>query len=219
VSLVIAQHQATQASEASAAMTAMLAEQGITALPQARIDPLSLTTTSTSAAAMLEQIDSDLAFDRLVRSLVQDAGRTAQLISATTRRGVSHVRHLNPPSCSRCAVLAGRVYTVSTGFLRHPQCDCVMIPVTVASPDLTYDPTALAKQGLVRGLSKADMRALDDGADFARVVNVRLKKAGANQVGEVYWRGGRHMTPAGIYRKAQSRDEALTLLQQFGYIR
>lgn len=200
-------------------MAAMLAEQGIDAPPpDARLNPLSLTTTAASVAAMLDKINSELAFDRLVRSLVQDAGRTAQLIDATSRRGVSHVRHLNPPSCSRCAVLAGRVYPISTGFQRHPQCDCVMIPVTVASPDLTYDPADLARQGLVRGLSRADMQALDDGADFARVVNVRLKKAGVNQVGEVYWRGGRHLTPAGIYRKANTRDEALTLLRQFGYV-
>src|SRR5690348_18342012 len=35
---------------------------------------------------------------------------------------------LNPPSCQRCAILAGRWYRWSQGFLRHPRCDCVNLP-------------------------------------------------------------------------------------------
>src|SRR5690606_31251703 len=111
------------------------------------------------------------------------------------RPRVQHVRHLNLPSCSRCAVLAGRVYRFSDGFQRHPGCDCVMIPTTVAAPDLTYDPAQLARDGRVTGLSKSDLRALGEGADFNQVVNVRAKKAGLRQSGEALTRAGRP-TPA-----------------------
>lgn len=94
-----------------------------------------------------------------------------------------------------------------------------MIPTTVAAPDLTYDPEQLARDGLVTGLSKADMKALDAGADFNQIVNVRLKKSGLRQSGETLVRGGRP-TPAGIFRIAgEDREKALGLLAQHGYIR
>src|SRR5690606_8988113 len=124
----------------------------------------------------------------------------------------------NLPSCSRCAVLAGRVYRYSTGFQRHPGCDCVMVPVTFASSDLTYDPLELARRGQIVGLSKADLQALEDGADFGRIVNARHRKAGLMQSGQALTRGGRP-TPAGIYASATSREDALARLAAAGYIR
>lgn len=92
-----------------------------------------------------------------------------------------------------------------------------MAPTTVAAPDLTYDPEQLARDGLVHGLSKADLQALGDGADFNQVVNVRLKKAGLSDAGEVLDRVGRP-TPAGIYRSTESREQAVDLLRRHGYI-
>ena len=217
--LVVIQHQATEANGVTAATTAMLAEQGLRERPEAALIPLAFTTGPAEVEAMLAQIETDWQFDRLVASLVQDAGRAAQLADITTRPHVRHVRHLNLPSCSRCAVLAGRVYRYSTGFKRHPGCDCVMIPTTVASPDLTYDPERLARDGLVTGLSKADLEAIDRGADFNQVVNIRSKKAGLRESGEALTRGGRP-TPAGILRTAGGdRDRALALFAQHGYIR
>ena len=98
-------------------------------------------------------------------------------------------------------------------------CDCVMVPTTVASPDLTYDPIELARDGQVTGLSKADRRALDEGADFAQIVNVRAKAAGLSESGQVLARAGR-MTPAGIFDLAgDDRDYALELLRKYEYIR
>jgi len=217
--LVVIQHQATQASQAVAATTAMLAEQGLRGDPDALLVPLAFTTGPREVEAMLSQAEVDWQFSRLVSSLVQDAGRAAQLIDVATRSQVRHVRHLNLPSCSRCAVLAGRAYRYSDGFKRHPGCDCVMIPTTIAAPDLTYDPADLADRGLVTGLSKADMEALRDGADFNQVVNVRSRKAGLRESGEALTRAGRP-TPAGIFKAAGGdRDRALALLSQHGYIR
>jgi hypothetical protein len=128
------------------------------------------------------------------------------------------VRYLSPPSCSRCAVLAGRVYRYSDGFLRHPRCDCTMIPTSIANPAFTHDPVDLARRGLVTGMSKADMRAVDDGADFGRVVNVRLKTAGLGTPGRVLSRAGRP-TPEAIYRSAASREDAIQALISAGYVR
>lgn len=235
VAAVIIANQATQAAEAQAATTAMLLEQGLALPAEASLIPLAFTTPQSGVEAMLASIQRELEqqlpgesrelrdeidarFARLTTSLVQDAGRAAQSVDVATRPRVAFVRHLTLPSCSRCAVLAGRVYRYSEGFQRHPNCDCTMLPTTLAAPDLTYDPEQLARDGLVRGLSKADMKALEDGADFGRVVNVRRSAAGLRDSGEVLARAGRP-TPAGIYRRAQSRDEAVALLRRHGYIR
>jgi hypothetical protein len=210
-------YQAAQVREAEGAVTAMLAEQGEDVRPEARLAPLAFTAAPIAVERMLSQAEVSWRFDRLVASLVQDAGRAAQSVATTVRPQVRHVRHLNLPSCARCAVLAGRVYRYSDGFERHPGCDCVMIPTTVANPDLIYDPAELARTGRVTGLSKADLRALADGADFGQVVNVRRKAAGLTDAGEVLARAGRP-TPAGIYRLAGSRGEAVDLLKRHGYL-
>ena len=217
---VVIAHQAAQAREVPGATTAMLAEQGLKDAPLAAIDALAFTSAQQSVEAMMATIEADMQdeLDRLVASLVQDAGRAAQVVDTAARPRVAHVRHLTLPSCSRCAVLAGRVYRYSDGFKRHPNCDCVMIPVTVASPDLTYDPAQLARDGLVRGLSKNDLAALNDGADFGQIVNVRSRKAGLLEAGEALTRAGRP-TPAGIYRTATTREEAVDLFRRFGYLR
>lgn len=215
--LIVARHQAAVANETSSAVSAMLSEQGQAVATEAALLPLGFTTSAASFAAMAEQARIDWQFDRLVASLVQDAGRAAQSVSVATRPGVAHVRHLTLPSCSRCAVLAGRTYRYSDGFQRHPGCDCVMIPVTGRSRDMTYDPAELVRDGKVTGLSKADRQALKDGADFNQIVNVRRTKTSLRQSGESLQRRGR-LTPAGIYAKAGSRDEALSLFQEHGYI-
>lgn len=59
---------------------------------------------------------------RIVATQVQDAGRVADGVAAMGRPRVQgYIRYLSPPSCSRCAVLAGRWYRVSAGFQRHPR--------------------------------------------------------------------------------------------------
>src|SRR5574341_561339 len=54
---------------------------------------------------------------------VADAGRAAVSAGMTAdKTWVSYVRHVTLPACSRCIILAGREYSYSTGFLRHPNC-------------------------------------------------------------------------------------------------
>lgn len=219
VAAVVIRHQATAALTATGAVTAMLAEQGTPVAPEATLVPLAFTAEPAAVTQMAASVDSQWRLDRLVLSLVADAARGAESVSIATRPRVGYVRYLSPPSCSRCAILAGRFYRWSDGFQRHPGCDCTHLATTDPRSEYRQNPHDLVEQGLVTGLSKADARALADGADLNQVVNVRSKKAGLVQSGEALDRAGRP-TPAGIYRAAGSdRDKALSLLAQHGYIR
>lgn len=219
VAATIATYQATQAVLAERAVDQMLADQSLDVAAEALLNSPAFTSEVDRIMADLDKIANDYEFDRLVSSLVQDAGRSAQSVAIAARPKVSWVRHLTLPSCSRCAVLAGRVYRYSQGFERHENCDCTMTPVTVASPDLTYDFEALIRSGQVTGTSKADRRAIRDGADVGQVINVRLTKGGVHESGRVLYRAGR-MTPEAIYRKTgDDREAALALLQSSGYLR
>lgn len=214
---VVAAQQIAQAATSRAAVGEMLAEQDIPNSPDAVLNVAAFTTGTDTFAAMVEQVEVDWQFNQLVASLVQDAGRAAESVAVASRPNIAHVRYVNPPCCSRCAILAGRVYRWSQGFQRHPGCDCTMIPTTVAS-ELRQDPEQLVRDGLVRGLSKADRKALDDGADLARVVNVRSRKSGLLVAGQALARAGKP-TPAGIYRAANGdRADALRRLALAGYI-
>lgn len=213
---VVVAHQATQAVTSQRAVSEMLAEQQIESAADALLNSISFTTDAKTFEQMAEAAGEGQ-LDRLVESLVQDAGRSAESVSTAVRADIWHVRFLSPPSCSRCAVLAGRVYRYSEGFKRHPNCDCVMIPTTVASP-LVQDPVALLRAGQVTGLSKADAQAVADGADLNQVVNIRSRAAGLTESGRVLARAGRP-TPEGIYRIASDRTQAVELLARYGYIR
>lgn len=215
---IIATHQLVAATQAQAAVGLMLEEQGTAPAPDAVLNALAFTTTLDRSGAMLDTAKTDLEFFRIVGSLVSDAGRAAEQASVAVRPRVGYVRYLSPPSCSRCAVLAGRVYRYSQSFQRHPGCDCTMIPTTVANPDFVHDPVDLMERGLVTGLSKADQKAITDGADFGLVVNVRRQASGLSAPGRVLSRRGKP-TPEGIYAAATSRDDAIERLIAAGYVR
>ena len=219
VARVVARHQATAALTATAAVTAMLVEQGTPVAPEAALEPLAFTTATAAVESMAAEVDESWRFDRLILSLVTDAARGAESVSIATRPRVGYVRYLNAPSCSRCAVLAGRFYRWSDGFKRHPGCDCTHLPTTDPRSEYRQNLHEMVEQGLVTGLSKADRQALNDGADLNQLVNVRRKKAGLTEGGQVLSRAGRP-TPAGIYKLAgDDRGKALSLLQRHGYIR
>ena len=217
---VLARGQIRQAVLADDAVDVMLLEQGIDVAAEALLNSTAFATSLTVFEQMAEGIaaDQEAEFARLVASLTQDAGRAAQEVAIAVRPNIGHVRYLSPPSCSRCAVLAGRVYRYSEGFERHTGCDCVMIPTTLANPDFTQDPVDLMERGLVRGLSKADRAAILAGADFNKVVNVRAKAAGLSESGRVLSRNGK-MTPEAIFRAAgDDRDALAELLESNGYV-
>lgn len=175
--------------------------------------------------------------DMAVQSAVADAARQAVGVGIAARPRVGgYVRMLNTPSCSRCAVLAGKWFRWNQGFARHPRCDCRHIP---ASEDMAGDfrtnPDQAAREGHVTGLTATDRRALADGADLAQVVNAKRGQAGlggltttegatrrglaGQRLGAGRGKRAARMTPEGIYRQAgDDRDEAVRLLFRHGYL-
>jgi hypothetical protein len=217
VGTTVNQYQLAAATMGAASVGPMLAEQGISDAARGRVQPRAFM--SGPVAAELARDAQGVAQDRLVASLVLDALRGAAGVAIAVRPAVTaHVRYLSPPSCARCAVLAGQVYRWSQGFKRHPFCDCVMVPTTDdAAPGLVTDPDTAFRAGQVHGLSKADTKAISDGADIAQVVNVQRTAAGLSGSTKVMTRAGR-ITPAAIYRVSATRDEAIARLARAGYI-
>ena len=132
------------------------------------------------------------AVEQLIASEIADAGRTASQTEFVSRPDwQNYVRMLNPPSCARCAILAGRIYRDLDAFDRHPGCDCVMVPVQnweaahdaglVSSFEDLFQRGQLGSHRTLddgskqfeEGLSRADMQAIRDGADPIEIVNAR----------------------------------------------
>ena len=180
-----------------------LADQGLYEAPEAWVDPSSLAGVSSRGASLGAALYSAiphtkdliaggmpervaLARGREVLQMsaaaqVADAGRTAAGLDTFARPKVGYVRMLNPPSCSRCSVLAGRFYRSNEGFRRHPRCDCIHVPTTrteaAESEGLVHDPYAyfesLSESAQDKTFGKAQAQAIRDGADLFQVVNAR----------------------------------------------
>ncbi len=117
----------------------------------------------------------------ITRTQVADAGRGAAGVDTASRKSVGYVRMLNPPSCSRCSVLAGRFYQWNSGFRRHPKCDCCHVMTTARaaaeSEGLVHDPydyfKSLSPADQDKAYTKAGAQAIRDGGDIFQVVNSR----------------------------------------------
>lgn len=169
--------------------------------------------------------------DTIMHTEVADAARVSTGIGVVATPRVGYVRMLTLPSCARCVILAGRFYRYSSGFARHPNCDCLHIPSTEdTAGDLRTDPMAAVEADQIRGLSRAERQAIRDGADINQVVNarrgmytaghLRLTREGTTRRGIAGARlqGTARLMPEQIYREARSRDDAVRLLRQHGYL-
>ncbi len=177
-----------------------------------------------AGASAVEALRTGGEFLRLTTvAQVQDAGRVATGIGVATNRFVhGYVRFLNPPSCRRCAVLAGREYRYSTGFLRHPRCDCIMVPVKNAAwaeaEGFIWDATA--NLDLIKDLTEAERTAIEAGADISQVINAtrNMSVAGLTTREGITARGvfGRQQIAAGsaITRGAVRRQGAVKAFRQ-----
>lgn len=173
-------------------------------------------------------------FDKIVRGMVADSGRQMATAGNATRFTGGYVRMLNPPSCSRCSILAGRWYRWNTGFQRHPGCDCVHIPSKsgdwardegfISDPYEYFNSLSEADQARLYGKDSA--QAIQDGADIFQVENAKRGRGGdkmsttASTGRRGIYRGpGERLTPDGIYARAGGdRDRALRDLERYGYI-
>ncbi|MFC4006631.1 hypothetical protein ACFOY2_05325 [Nonomuraea purpurea] len=164
-----------------------------------------------------------------------DAGRGAVEAGMTAnRQWVMYVRVVNLPACSRCIILAGKVYSHSTGFQRHPNCDCTMQPVTsddvsISSPRDLFEQMSEADQD--RRFGKAGAEAVRLGADLGQVVNARrgmqtaggriVTTTGATRRGAAgrRLRGQVRLMPEQILKDAGGdRDQAIEMLRRHGFI-
>lgn len=182
----------------------------------------------------------------LVQTVLSDTGRAAESVGIAARPSVGYVRMMNPPSCARCVILAGRFYKWSAGFKRHPRCDCRHVPSTqqVAS-EISVDPVryfrSLTNAQQDSAFGPAAAQAIRDGADISQVVNAdrgmqRAQVYGRSLAyttegttkrgvaGKVIRARGRtpvttpRLMPEAIYEIAESRDDALRLLKLNGYV-
>src|SRR5690554_6200988 len=114
-------------------------------------------------------------------------------VMADTRRGVvgadivqrpaigGYTRMLNAPSCSRCAILAGKWFRWNQGFQRHPRCDCIHVPAVskgfAQESGFFSDPyeyfNSLSKDQQEKVFGRIEARAVRDGADIFRVENIK----------------------------------------------
>lgn len=234
---------------------ATLAAQGLYEAPEAFVDPRGFAGTASdgrslegllySAATQAKTMIAGGApardalksgrstLETLLRTQVADAGRGAAGVDVATRRKVGYVRMLNPPSCPRCVILAGRFYRWNAGFARHPRCDCIHVPSTEnVAGDATTDPYAyfesLSEAEQDKAFGRSYAQSVRDGGDIFQIVNARrgMRPGGLTTTEGTSRRGnfrasggtGQRLTPEGIYQQAKTREEALRLLESNGYI-
>lgn len=252
--LVLQAGQVAVAKDSARFVPDALSEQGIDTDPVANVDPTAFAVSwplvggqtgslddllygSVIAAkqAQVNSLPARLAvgrswLDTVAVTQLSDTGRQVVGVSVAATPRTGWVRMVNPPCCQRCAVLAGRFYRWSSGFKRHPHCDCSMTPSTEA------DSGKVAQRigpGDVKDLTDAQRSAIADGADMNQVINAtrgRSVRSLATTEGTTK-RGtaraamrraagtrGPRLTPEAIYKVAATRDEAVKLLKAYGYI-
>ncbi|MCT2177427.1 hypothetical protein M3F63_07060 [Brachybacterium muris] len=210
---VLTRLQGAAAADAAGAVPLALADQGVSVDPIHEIRPRAVagfagqgyepTTVFQSApiaakariGAGVEPVAALAVGGRLLTGIVEtamaDAGRQGAALAIHARPKVGYVRMLNPPSCSRCAILAGKP-SRREPFLRHPRCDCRAIP----SMEDLYDNVTFNQAeyfGSLTGaeqdriFTKAGAQAIRDGADMAQVVNARRGMSTVQTPGSQRW--------------------------------
>lgn len=231
---VVTLFQRLAATDAVNAVDPMLAEQGIEAPPVSQVATAALAGVASDGRpleSLFGQAADEFALDLMIVTQLQDAARVAAGVSIAARPRVGgYVRMLNPPSCPRCAILAGKWFGWNSGFARHPKCDCRHIPTNEdVSGDLRTDPKLAFEKGQIHGLTAAETKAITEGADINQVVNARrsmyVDEAGHRFTFEsttkrgVASGNGPRPTPEQIYRTAgDDRAAAIASLRKFGYL-
>lgn len=224
---------------------AVLAETGQVASPWGGLDPARFTATAPDGRDLGSLLDEA---PIRARTAVKGGATAAEAaasagswltgtlltVMADTRRAVyqadiiqrptitGYVRMLNPPSCSRCAILAGKWFRWNQGFQRHPRCDCQHIPASEqVAGDLTTDPykyfESLDAKTQDRLFGRNDAQAIRDGGDINRVVNIRTRGLGTSKQAAKYGTPSR-LTIDDIYMRATDRADAIRLMRQEGFI-
>lgn len=224
---------------------AVLGETGQPGEPVGRLNPSRFVATAPDGRQLATLLDESVIATKsavkggsTVREALVAGGlhltRDVLTVLADTRRQVYHAdiiqrprvsgyaRMLNAPSCSRCVILAGKWYGWNKGFQRHPRCDCLHIPASEATAEgISIHPRdyfdSLSKEAQDKTFTKAGARAIRDGADPARVVNINQRGLGTAKARRRFGTPSR-LTVDDIYRVAGTRENAIRLLTTEGYI-
>lgn len=193
---------------------------------QSTLDVLPIKAKQTVAAggSVREALEhSGLWLSGVALTMLADTRRDVYQTDMVSRPQVTgYVRMLNPPSCDRCAILAGKRYLWNQGFQRHPRCDCQHIPASESlAGDMTTDPyeyfNSLSESDQERIFGKYQAEAIRDGADIYRVTNTRMRglgtAAGNRRYGTPYMR-----TVEDIYTHDRDRRFVIENLKYHGYI-
>lgn len=217
---IIAAIQLTAARDSLDWIQPMLDEQNISAPLPGAIPASAFAGTATDGRpleSLFGQATSPESLGLMAITQIQDAARQAASVSIAARPHIGYVRMLNPPSCSRCGVLAGKFYRFNAGFARHPRCDCRHIPSTedragdlTTRPDVYFD--SLSKADQDRIFTGAGAEAIRSGADISQVVNARRGMTTAQSNRLVRNQYGDFSTTAGIssrsvYGRTQTREK------------
>ena len=163
-----------------------------------------------------------------VLTVLADTGRGIVASDIAQRPAVTgYTRMLNPPSCNRCVILAGKWFRWNEGFRRHPRCDCRHIPASEnISGDLTTDPYAyfksLSPEQQEKTFGRIESRAIREGADIYRVINTGSAAKGGRGLATAK-AAARYGTPSrmtldDIFRTAGTRTNAIRLMEREGFI-
>lgn len=116
--------------------------------------------------------------DQVVTTEIHDVARSAQHVAiAAERTYTGWVRGIEPGACSRCIILAGRVYRWNEGFKRHPKCRCHHSPTELpvgqpsAAPEDYFHSLTREEQDLTFTPDTAE--AIRMGGDMNQLVNAR----------------------------------------------
>ncbi|MEU5394523.1 hypothetical protein [Streptomyces tibetensis] len=155
--------------------------------------------------------------DAIARTAVADIGRAADSTAMTARPSVTgYIRVVEGGACDRCIVLAGNEYGHSTGFLRHPRCNCGMEPVTREHRPRPASPSELVAQMSEeqrrKTFGEAGAKAIADGADLGQLVNARRGMQSASVL------GGRAITTTEGTVRGEFRRREFRRLQAAGAI-
>lgn len=157
---------------------------------------------------------------RIVSTQLADVAREADEVAMVADNEITwYVRVAQPPACSRCILLAGRLYKIlHAKFDRHPNCDCAKTPVAdmtddeyhvATHPDELWDAMTPAEQD--RTFGRRGAQAIREGSDMGQVVNARrgmetataygqrvqTTTEGTTRRGRAYWR----MRQVGLVRE------------------
>jgi hypothetical protein len=186
VAKVVTEAQTRAAQDALDSIDPMLDEQAIVAPPAGLFAAASFAGTASDGRpleTLFAQAKDLFTLGLMIATQIQDAARQAAATSIADRPNIGYVRMLNPPSCERCVVQAGKFFRYNQGFLRHPKCDCRHVPTLEnVAGDLTTDPDAyfasLTREEQDRTFTKSGAEAIRLGANVGQVVNARRRTSG-----------------------------------------